>query len=179
MNLLKYVAYLIIFFSWTAFAQPGPINNVFEIGGAINGSYSAIKPIDTSTFTLQANVISSSSDTYLLLTQMSAGAANGQYQVSAGKTAVCYGMQMSTNTSNTNFFLGYGTSALIANNTPTAPLVSVQYNSQTGASTFYTSASVSAPDFYPVVIQFPASSYPYVFLVTASSFFLKMQCAEY
>lgn len=173
---------LFLLLSTNVFAATAQVNNVFNIGGAVNGSYSALKPIDTSTFTLQAGVQGAVGGGFLKLTQMSGGAGStgNQYQVTAGKTAVCYGFKFTTNTSGTQVSFGYGTAGVIANDTSTPPTGSVQYSSAANLPTFFSSSGITQADFFPIVIQFPASSFPYVWENTSTATLLiKMECAEY
>lgn len=182
MKFIKYFILAFILFISQVHAQPGPINNVFEIGAPANSKLPlGIFPISTGLFTIIANTSSNSSPGYLALTQMSGGAANGQYQVTNTKTAICFGFWAISNNSFQGLEFGYGTAALASNNTSTPPTGSVQYSAASNVASYALASPFPQAIYYNDIIQFPSQSYPYVLYTNQSGGFqsIYLPCMEY
>lgn len=173
----------LLLYTESVFAVTAQVNNILEIGGQNNTTNPvAIRPIDTGLFTLVGNVLSNVNPGYVILTKMGgAGPTGTQYQVTAGKTLMCFGMYFVTNGSSVGFILGYGTAALGSNNTSTPPAGEVQYTYVSNDPTYFLNSTLPMPFYVTDIFQFPASSFPFVLYTqqAGNNNFVQLPCAEY
>jgi len=106
-------------------------------------------------------------------------ASQEQYEVTAGNTAYCSGFYFSSNVVSARFTLGYGSAALVAHNTATAPTGDKSFDGGTGFMELTGLDVVDKPIYMSMPIQFPAGSFPYMRMQTGSAtMVVSMICEE-
>jgi len=145
--------------------------------GGYNGALGSTQtggntPISAATFMIAKFISSATANNHCALIPsgaVGAGTAGAQYKVSASKTFVSPGFYWTSSLAvNTSFIgFGYGTAALIALDTATAPTGAVyysgattvrQFNNVSGATGF---VPVLALQWMPFPMSFPANSFPF------------------
>lgn len=138
-------------------------NPSFSTGGPLNAVNSGIVAIpgDPSVFALTAMIGSSTSGRYLKFVKMGQQSTSlGQYQVPAGKKFLAVGILCQTSATFYAGF-GYGTAALVAEDTATPPTGEKFFAGAAGnGSLIFT--GITAISWLPVPVQFPAESFPFV-----------------
>lgn len=179
----SFLSLLLLFLPIAAFAGNGSgnVSNVISLGTYPTGSV-ATKSLSSGDiknhFTLVMSTTSGTNTGYYKFVKMGSQATSGeQYQVTAGKTAYCQPTISAPSAIAFNY--GYGTAAIASEGTTTPPTGVKQYaGSTTGQQVNGLAASVPFP--LGISVQFPASSYPFVFgsAISATAFAVWMNCQE-
>lgn len=173
-------------FMFNAFAGSGSgnVSATFQLGGSIAQSSGSIpgaqittphNKTDKDLITLVAGNNAITGMHYYGFYSTQAPGSVTQFQVPAGKKL--YVVQISETggaaIGNTPIILGYGTAALIAEDTPTAPTGNVFYGSGiTGQGTIINGVSGGGVyQTFSFPMQFPALSFPYIQPSTGGTFF--------
>lgn len=176
------VALAFILFSISSFAANVPqAANVIQGGFVTNGAIPAVSfppGAVSKRVMLTSGFPGTTANNFYVLTAMG---SQGQYQVTTGKTLHCVNLRIGTDTAQ-DYLFGYGTAALAAHDTATAPTGAVYYgpnvNPPQGGITFLAGAKgtyVSMPTYIP----FPADSFPFVKVGASSvSFSMLLDCYE-
>lgn len=144
-------------------------NNVLVIGGKIDGSSNSATfpvPNGASLKTIGSRINGSTADNYIKLGLWSNPSSSAaQYQVTSGKTFISFGIYLTKTSTAASAAIqfGYGTAALVAFNTATAPTGDVIYGATnsavTGGMLLY--ANNTTASFNPFVVSFPSLAFPY------------------
>lgn len=158
-------------------------SSIVQNGGAVNNNGpSRIVPRGSQTglVTLHGRITGSTGGNYLPLSKL--GGATGQYQVTAGKTLYCSGFWYKNGGAPADPIgvqFGYGTAALAAYNTATAPTGNNPYGfSVTMAQSQIDLESKNAITWVPIPMTFPASSYPYYRVDANYTIEFALECEE-
>lgn len=131
-------------------------------------------------FTLVAGAAAGVNTGYYKFVKMGAQTTSAeQYQVTTGKTAYC--QPTISSPSAINFMFGYGTAALVAEATITAPTGEKKFAGSTAVGQIYGAITANTPFPMGIVISFPAQSYPFLFgtAISASNFAVWLNCEEF
>ena len=161
---------LLILLRTVAFAGTAQVNNIVQMGGGKNiGLPTATLPLGSlsSFIQLSASSFTSTSGNFLMLSRWASTGSSGQYQVTTGKTFRVVGIWYYSNGTSQKITLGFGTAALSSDNTSSAPTGVVYYSAGAGV-TGLTLDSNAAWAFLPITAEFPALSFPFVKVHTAS-----------
>lgn len=146
------------------------INRGYGVNAAI-----ASKTIDKNatnmgaTIALTASVAGSTSGNYLKFVKMGTLTTSAeQYQVTSGKTLQCDGYFLALSTAAYHAF-GYGTAALAGENGSSAPTGEKVMSGATNVGIYMTTTAANVPQWMPVPVSFPASSYPFLKTNTSSA----------
>lgn len=148
--------------------------NVFQLGSAVGSKNPCmVMPVgglgSPKIVTLSSMVASATSGHFLMLSNWGSKTSTGQYQVPSGKKFKSCSISFYANNLNSPLALGYGTAALIADDTATAPTGVIYYSSGTGIASLFSGAATTRSE-YPFYAEFPALSYPFIQTQTGSTF---------
>lgn len=173
--MVRILGLLTLLLAFTAQAAVAPsgvpqINRGYGVNAAI-----ASKTIDKNatsmgaTIALTASVAGSTSGNYLKFVKLGTLTTSAeQYQVTAGKTLQCDGYFLSMSTAAYHAF-GYGTAALGSENGSSAPTGEKVMSGAANAGIYMTTTAANVPQWMPIPVSFPASSYPFLKMNTSSA----------
>jgi hypothetical protein len=125
---------------------------------------------------------SANANNFLSLANTMSPGSTAQYQVTTGKTLVCFGAYVTTGVgagSADSIRFGYGTAALGSDNTSTPPTGVVYYAGSTATSSIAMRVGgANTNTFYPFPMSFPANSYPTVQVLTTDTYSISLPCEE-
>lgn len=160
----KIILLILALYSTGCFAATAQINNVFKLG-LVNNADNPAAIIPTTNLgtvvTLTAEVSSSTANNYLMLMKMNSPGSVGQYQVPSGKKFYALGFYGQAGSANNCVLFGYGTAALVADNTATAPTGNVPYSPAATMCGVRIDVA-NTTKFVSIPLSFPALSFPYV-----------------
>lgn len=166
---------LLLAFTGQSFAATGSgnISSVAAICGipvsnAVSNSNAAAVPLIyptgslTDVVTLIGNAVSSSAGNYYAFYSANSPSSGSQtkYQVPNGKTLYVLSTSLWANTSTDSALVGYGTAAIVAEPTGTAPTGEVVYAPASTSYNMY-AQTTSAWTNYPIPMSFPGNSFPF------------------
>lgn len=170
---MKKFLLLFLFISQIGLAAQEGGNSVFRFGSSPQvDNPSGIIPASqqANIITLTMEVGSSTSNHFYRLMKMNSPGSVAQYQVPNGKTFYALGYYVQVGTSQVCLLYGYGTAALIADDTATAPTGNVPYSGSSGLCGHRIDIA-NVNKFMPIPMSFPQNTYPYVYLTNSSVFF--------
>lgn len=143
----------------------GNVSNVIQFGGAEGSTVPSLTlPSGSSVGSMRMLTAFSATNTanhYLMLVNMGSPGLGGSYQVAAGKTLFCNGMNATTDGANQDITFGYGSAAAGSNDTASAPTNALVYAAPS-AHGFRLNGATSTWFYYPISVSFPALSYPFI-----------------
>lgn len=167
---ISFVSLLVFLCSISAFGATAQVNDVAVFGGPTSNSSGnqIVTPntkLFTSTETLVAQTASSTSNNFLAFGAFGhpAGSAT-QYQVPGGVQFCTTAISIFSNAgagSVNQLAFGYGTAALLANDTPTPPVGLFEYGATTGSGFRFAFSGATSDDYKPFFMCFPSGSFPY------------------